>query len=86
MVMEIGNSEAISMAVEEGVGAAFVSRLVAQRGIELGQLKEVRVMGVSLERAVFIAYNHRHPATRAQIEFWNFVQATKDKSGMRLVA
>ncbi len=45
LVMEIGNSEAISMAVEEGIGAAFVSRAVARRGIELGRIKEVRVAG-----------------------------------------
>ena len=74
VVMEIGNSEAISMAVEEGIGAAFVSRTVARRGIELGKIKEVRVAGLSLKREVFIAYSRRHPATRAQTEFWDFVQ------------
>lgn len=73
VVLELGNSEAISMAVEEGIGAAFVSRAVAQRGIELGKIKEVKVSGLSLQREVFIAYSTRHPATRAQTEFWNFV-------------
>lgn len=74
VVMEIGNSEAISMAVEEGIGVAFVSRTVARRGIELGKIKEVPVAGLALEHEVFIACTHRHPATRAQTEFWNFVQ------------
>jgi DNA-binding transcriptional LysR family regulator len=73
VVMELGNSEAISMAVEEGIGAAFVSRAVARRGIELGKIKEVAVQGLSLEREVFIVYHSRQPATRAQTEFWNFV-------------
>ncbi len=76
VVMELGNSEAISMAVEEGIGAAFVSRAVAQRGIELGQIREVKVTGFSLQREVFIANSTRHPATRAQTEFWNFVTQT----------
>lgn len=73
LVMEIGNSEAISMAVEEGIGVAFISRAVARRGIELNKIKEVRVAGFSLQREIFISYSHRHPATRAQTEFWNFI-------------
>lgn len=73
VVMELGNSEAISMAVEEGIGVAFVSRAVARRGIELGRIKEVKVAGISLRREIYIVYSNRHPATRAQSEFWNFV-------------
>jgi len=73
VVLELGNSEAVSMAVEEGIGVAFVSRAIAQRGIELGKLKEVQVDGISLRRETFIAYSSRHPATRAKTEFWNFV-------------
>jgi DNA-binding transcriptional LysR family regulator len=84
LVMEIGNSEAISMAVEEGMGAAFVSRTVARRGIELGRIKEVQVAGLSLKREVFIAYSQRHPATRAQTEFWNFVQEPDNQHLLQL--
>ena len=73
VVMEIGNSEAISMAVEEGIGMAFVSRTIARRAIDLGKIKEVRVAGLSLKREIFIAHSTRRPATRAQAEFWNFV-------------
>jgi DNA-binding transcriptional LysR family regulator len=80
VVLELGNSEAVSMAVEEGMGLAFVSRLVAQRGIELGRVKEVRVAGLTFEREVYIVYSHRHPATRAQTEFWEFVQEPKNES------
>ncbi|RME69870.1 MAG: LysR family transcriptional regulator [Chloroflexi bacterium] len=74
VVMEIGNSEAISMAVEEGIGVTFISRTVARRGIQLGRLKEVNVDGLSLRRDIYIAYSRRHPATQAQTEFWNFIQ------------
>lgn len=86
LVMEIGNSEAISMAVEEGIGMAFVSRTVARRGIELGRIKEVRVAGVALQREVFIAHSRRHPATRAQMEFWSFVQQPENQQLLRLAA
>lgn len=86
IVMEIGNSEAISMAVEEGIGVAFVSRAVARRGIELGKMKEVRVAGLALRREVFIAYSHRHPATRAQTEFWGFIQESENKTVLKMAA
>lgn len=86
VVMEIGNSEAISMAVEEEIGVAFVSRSIARRGIELGKIKEVQVAGFSLQRDVFIAHSHRHPATRAQAEFWDFVQEPENEMLRRLAA
>lgn len=86
VVMEIGNSEAISMAVEEGIGAAFVSRTVAKRGIELGKIKEVAVAGLSLKRDVYIAHSLRYPATRAQTEFWSFVQEPDNETLLELAA
>ena len=86
VVMEIGNSEAISMAVEEGIGAAFVSRTVARRGIELGKIKEVRVAGLSLQREVFIARSLRHPSTRAQSEFWTFIQEPENETLLQMAA
>ena len=86
VVMEIGNSEAISMAVEEGMGVAFVSRTVARRGIELGKIKEVAVAGLSLKREVFIAHSLRYPATRAQTEFWKFVQESDNETLLELAA
>lgn len=86
VVMEIGNSEAISMAVEEGIGMAFVSRTVARRAIEMGKIKEVRVAGLSLKREIFIAHSTRRPATRAQLEFWNFVQEPENETMLKMAA
>jgi len=45
VAMVLGNAEAIEMAVEEGLGVAFVSRLAASRGIALGRVVEVVVEG-----------------------------------------
>lgn len=86
VVMEIGNSEAISMAVEEGIGVAFVSRTVARRGIELGRLQEVRVEGIALQREIFIATSQRHPASRAQATFWDFIQQPASEEFLAAVA
>jgi DNA-binding transcriptional LysR family regulator len=86
IVLELGNSEAVSMAVEEGMGAAFVSRMVARRGIELGKIKEVRVDGLSFQREIYIAHSHRHPATQSQTEFWNFIQEPENEQLLKLAA
>ncbi len=77
VVMTLGNAEAIEMAVEEGIGVAFISRLAAARGLELGRIVEVEVQGMSLNRCIYLARNRRFPLTRAQIEFWDFVVSSR---------
>jgi DNA-binding transcriptional LysR family regulator len=71
--MGLGNAEAIEMAVEEGIGVAFTSRLAAARGIELGRIVEVEVEGMNLYQKIYLARNQRIPTTLAQSEFWEFV-------------
>jgi len=73
VAMGLGNAEAIEIAVEEAIGVAFISRLAATRGLELGRIVEVEVEGMSLFRKIYLARNQRFPATRAQSEFWDFV-------------
>lgn len=77
VVMVLGNAEAIEMAVEEGIGVAFLSRLAAQRGLECGRVVEVEVKGMPLSRDLFLARNRRYPCTRAEAEFWNFTGSTE---------
>lgn len=77
VAMVLGNAEAIAMAVEEGIGIAFISRLAAARGIELGRLVEVEVEGMKLYRKIYLARNQRFPFTRAQSEFWSFVHQSE---------
>lgn len=77
VAMVLGNAEAIGMAVEEGIGVAFISRLAAARGIELGRLVEVQVEGMKLKRKLYMARNRRQPLTRMQMEFWDFVRQTR---------
>lgn len=75
IVMELGNAEAIARAVEEQIGIAFVSRLVAQRSIEMGRLVEVAVDGLDLVHQIYLARNLRLPFSRSQLAFWDFLQA-----------
>jgi DNA-binding transcriptional LysR family regulator len=81
VVMTLGNAEAIEMAVEEGIGISFISRLAASRGLELGRIVEVAVEGMSLHRNLYMARNRRFPPTRAQAEFWAFVKSWRSSPG-----
>ena len=78
VAMELGNPEAIEMAVERGVGIAFVSEMVAARGLAFGRIKKVEIEGMDLRRTVYIARQLHHPLTRAQSLFWEFTQEQRE--------
>ncbi|MEP7359023.1 MAG: LysR substrate-binding domain-containing protein [Anaerolineales bacterium] len=73
VVMEVSNSEAIEVAVEEGIGGAFVSETAAVRGLALGRVKQVGVAGLDLRREIFVARKVNGSLTRAQELLWAFV-------------
>lgn len=75
IAMELGNAEAIEMAVENGVGIAFVSEMVAARGLAMGRVKRIELEGLDLYRTVYMARNLNRPFTRAQGLFWEFAQS-----------
>ncbi len=71
--MELGNAEAIEMAVENGVGIAFVSELVAARGLRDGRVCKVDIEKVNLSRTIYISRHVVTPMTRAQNIFWQYI-------------
>lgn len=71
-VMVLGNSEAIRMSVQEGLGAAFVSGMVASEGCRSGGTVPIRVEGMELNQTLYLARHTRRPATSAQTAFWDF--------------
>lgn len=79
VTMELGNPEAIEMAVERGVGIAFVSEMVAARGLAFGRVKKVDLEGLNLHRTVHIGRHIHYPFTRSQNLFWEFAQNQRDK-------
>lgn len=79
VVMEIGNPEAIAMAVEQGMGIAFVSEMVAVRSLALGRIKKIEVDGLDLRRTIYISRNVTQPFTRVQSLFWEFAQAQRER-------
>jgi DNA-binding transcriptional LysR family regulator len=76
-VMELGNAEAIEMAVEEGIGIAFVSELVAARGLALGRIKQVEVQGLNIIQRIYLYRHVGSVFTRAEARFWEFVQENR---------
>lgn len=71
-VLTLGNSEAVALAVREGLGVGFVSRLVARQLVSEG-VTVVPVRGLSLKQGIYVGQNTRLQATRAQAAFWQFV-------------
>jgi len=79
VAMELGNPEAIEMAVERGVGIAFVSEMIAARGIAMGRVKRVELQGLDLHRTVYMARHVGYRFTRAQALFWEFAQTQREQ-------
>lgn len=77
-VLTLANAEAIEMSVEEGIGIAFVSRLAAERGLQLGRIKAVPVQGMSLTRAIYMLRRRNRATTPLQQAFWDFVFAPEN--------
>ena len=86
VVMELGNAEAIESSVEAGIGVAFVSRLVAKRGIDAGYVTEVQVDGLMLRRELHIIRNSRRAETRIQTAFWDYVHAPENEEVLKMAA
>jgi DNA-binding transcriptional LysR family regulator len=78
VVMELGNPEAIEMAVERRVGIAFVSEMTAARGIAMGRVKPVQLQGLNLHRTVYMLRHVGYPFTRAQSSFWDYARSQRE--------
>jgi DNA-binding transcriptional LysR family regulator len=71
----LGNAEAIRMTVQEGIGVAFVSWMVAKEAVERGSLAMIPVAGLALSKTLYLIRNPDRPATRAQTAFWDLATA-----------
>ncbi len=71
-LLELGNSEAIAIAVQEGIGLGFVSQVVVERLVQ-DRVVPIRVRGLNLRRKIYIARSLRRPPTIAQAVFWQSI-------------
>ncbi len=72
-ILTLGNSEAIALAVQEGLGLGFVSRIVVTNLVS-DRVATLNIRGVEICRDIQIGRNTRRPATTAQKAFWEFIQ------------
>jgi DNA-binding transcriptional LysR family regulator len=77
-LLTLGNSEAITIAIQEGLGIGFISELLLDR-LGQGQITPVKIRGVSIQRDIYITRHARRPATAAQTAFWDFIHSDSIK-------
>ncbi len=71
-LLTLGNSEAIALSVQEGLGVGFVSQAVAT-GVGRDHVAIVKINGLDICREIYIGRHTRLPSTKAQNAFWDFV-------------
>ena len=70
--MTLGNSEAIRMAVQEGLGLGFVSTMVAAESVRAGTLAVVPIEGMVITKTLYMIRSTEVPSTAAGSAFWDF--------------
>lgn len=68
----LGNSEAIALAVQEGLGVGFVSNVVVSRLVE-ERVAVIEIEGLHITRDIYLCHHQRRPGTMAQSAFRAFV-------------
>ena len=68
----LGNSEAIAIAVQEGIGVGFLSEMVIKQ-LMPGKLAIVRVRGLDLKQEIYVCRHRMTPQPRVQAAFWDFI-------------
>lgn len=86
VVMEVGNPEALAMAVEHGIGVSFVSLLAANPRLMLGRLAIVEVEGLELENQVELMCSGSRPASTVQTHFLDFVEQPQNRLIVNMLA
>jgi DNA-binding transcriptional LysR family regulator len=79
VVMELGDAEAVQMAVEKGVGITFISELMAARSLALGRVKKVDVEGFNITQSIYLARHVAGVFTRAEAKLWEFVEQHREE-------
>lgn len=74
ILMTLGNSEAIALSVQEGLGVGFVSEVVVSK-LGLNKVVPIKVSGQEIFRDIYIGRNTTQPSSIAQNTFWEFTQS-----------
>jgi DNA-binding transcriptional LysR family regulator len=72
--MQLGNAEAIVRTVADGYGISFVSSLASDFPITLGQIVNVPVSGLEMNRKIYMIRKKLEAPHRPQEVFWGFIR------------
>jgi DNA-binding transcriptional LysR family regulator len=71
--MEMGTSEAIALAVQQGLGVGFVSEMILRK-ICQDNVRSIEVRGLDITQNIYFGRQIVQPASCAQVAFWNFIR------------
>jgi DNA-binding transcriptional LysR family regulator len=78
VLMEVGNAEAIVLAIAGGLGISFVSRMASAYARVWGCVVEVEVDGLNLERRIYIARRKLSHPNLVRDAFWAFIHVSEN--------
>jgi len=82
--LELGNAEAIVRTVAAGYGISFVSSLASACPLERGNITDIDVEGMMLERKVYMVRKRISTPHRPRDAFWSFVHDPANADLLRL--
>jgi DNA-binding transcriptional LysR family regulator len=85
VVMELGDAEAVEMAVEKGIGITFISEFMAARSLALGRVKKVAVEGFNLTQKIYLCRHVAQTFTSAETKLWEFMQVHREQLSIELL-
>ncbi len=75
-ILTLGNSEAIAIAVSQGLGVGFVARKVYEN-MENSRLAVVNIQGLDIKQEIYICKHRLQHCGAVQSAFWNFILASE---------
>lgn len=82
--LEVGNAEAIVETVAAGFGVSFVSRLAASYALEMKRVVEIPLVGLDLQRKIYMVRRAMEIPNRAQEVFWGFIHDPSNQDLLQL--
>ena len=71
--MEMGTSEAIALAVQQGLGVGFISNMIVRK-ICRDNVSIIKIRGLEILQNIYFGRQTVQPATSAEVAFWNFIR------------
>jgi DNA-binding transcriptional LysR family regulator len=71
--MEMGTSEAIALAVQQGLGVGFISHMIVRK-ICRDNVSIVKIRNLEILQNIYFGRQTVQPATSAEVAFWNFIR------------